>query len=156
MKHLRFICPFIMLLFSSGLWGQEEKLNHWDLLLNDIKVKYVYHDYYETYFPIVKFGKELKKLDGQQLELEGFFLPVDVTGAVLVLSYNPMSTCFFCTGSGIETIIEIDAKPELIKKFNNLKTDNFIKVRGNFKLNNENYEHLVYILNDAELIQVIK
>lgn len=128
----------------------------WDLLLNDVKIRYAYALNFDTYLPRPKFGNNLKKLEGQEVTIKGFFLPVDVTGSVFVVSYNPMKTCFFCTGSGIETIVEINPKADQLSKFKKLKTDNYIELKGKLRLNAKDYQHLVYVLNEAELVKIIK
>jgi hypothetical protein len=128
----------------------------WNLLLKDVKIRYLYSLTYDTYLPRPKFGKDLKLLDEKEISIKGFFLPVDVTGSVFVLSYNPMISCFFCTGSGIETIIEINPKEEQIKQFKKLATDNYIQVKGKLRLNAKDYEHLVYVLDNVELVKIIK
>ncbi|WP_430813468.1 hypothetical protein [Carboxylicivirga sp. RSCT41] len=128
----------------------------WNLLLKDVNIRYMYSITYNTYLPKPKFGKDLKELDGKEISIKGFFLPVDVTGSVFVISYNPMESCFFCTGSGIETIIEVNPKEEQIKRFKNLETDNYIQIKGKLRLNAKDYEHLVYVLDNVELEKIIK
>lgn len=128
----------------------------WDLLLNDVKFRYIYSIKYDALLPRPKFSKELKKIDGQSITVKGFFLPVDVTGNVFVLSYNPMNMCFFCTGEGLQTIIELNVLPEHLKRFNRLKTDNYFEVRGTLRLNTNLSEHLLYILDDVEFVKLIK
>jgi len=153
----RLVLIILTLLALSGSNAQNQSSDDaWDLLLNDVKIRYVYALNYDTYLPRPKFGKELKQWDSKEITIKGFFLPVDVTGSVFVISYNPMKSCFFCDGSGIETILEINPKEAQITKFKNLKTDNYIEVKGQLHLNAKNYEHLVYVLNDVELIRVIK
>ncbi len=153
------IFVFILFAFTINSLSEAKRVGSdkaWDLLLNDVKIKYVYAINFDTYLPRPKFGKDLKELDGQQVTIKGFFLPVDVTGSVFVVSYNPMKTCFFCTGSGIETIIEISPKADQQHKFKKLKTDNYIELNGVLQLNAKDYQHLVYVLNEAELVKVIK
>lgn len=157
MRKLIATLGLLIYVFTAQVSGQVDTTNNvWKILLNDVKIKYVYAINYDTYLPRPKFGDELKKLDGKEITVNGFFLPVDVTGSVFVISYNPMNMCFFCTGSGIETIIEVNAKDEHINKFKRLKTDNYIKIKGVLKLNKDDYEHLVYILNNVELLEIIK
>ena len=148
-----FLSIFI-LSYSSAQTPKPDKV--WDLLLKDVKIRYLYSLTYDTYLPRPKFGKDLKLLDGKEISIKGFFLPVDVTGSVFVLSYNPMISCFFCTGSGIETIIEINPKEEQIKQFKKLATDNYIQLKGKLRLNAKDYEHLVYVLDNVELVKIIK
>ncbi len=128
----------------------------WNLLLNNVKIKYIYSLRYDGMLPKPKFGKELKKLQGQTISVKGFFLPLDITGNVFVLSYNPMNMCFFCTGDGLQTIIELNVLPEHFKKFKRLKTDDYFEVKGKLKLNSNDYKHLIYILDEVEFVKLIK
>ncbi|MCG8581155.1 MAG: hypothetical protein MI866_14640 [Bacteroidales bacterium] len=141
---------------ASALAQTSKNDNTWNLLLNDVSIRYMYSITYNTYLPKPKFGKDLKVLDGKEISIKGFFLPVDVTGSVFVISYNPMESCFFCTGSGIETIIEVIPKDDQVKQFKNLETDNYIQIKGKLRLNAKDYEHLVYVLENVELEKIIK
>ena len=128
----------------------------WDLLLDDVKIRYYYSFKYDALLPRPKFGKELKKMDGQTISVKGFFLPVDITGNIYVLSYNPMNTCFFCTGDGLQTIIELNVSPDHLKRFKRLKTDNYFEIEGKLKLNANNSEHLIYIMDEVKFVKLIK
>ncbi len=148
---------FIFLTTFCGLSAQTSDNDQlWNTLLSDIKVRYGYSMTYETVLPKPKFGKVLKELDGKEISIRGYFLPVDMTGDVFVLSYMPSNMCFFCSGAGIESIIELLPADEANNKFKDLKTDNYFEAKGTLKLNANNYEHLVYILTDAEFVKVIK
>ncbi|NOU59920.1 hypothetical protein [Marinifilum caeruleilacunae] len=150
-----FVCLIIFASFS--LKGQDltnDKV--WDLLLDDVKIRYYYSFKYDALLPRPKFGKELKKIDGQSIKVKGFFLPVDITGNIYVLSYNPMNTCFFCTGDGLQTIIELNVSPEYLRNFKRLRTDNYFEIEGKLKLNNNNSEHLIYIMDEVKFVKLIK
>ena len=68
---------------------------------------------------------------------------------MLILSKNPMAACYFCGGSGPESIIEI-----AFQKPPSFKTDEVIEVEGILKLNNEDVEHCNYILEKASGILI--
>jgi hypothetical protein len=156
MRKLITISVLGLFVLVGKMNGQVNSANIWETFLNDVNIKYVYAINYDIYLPKPKFGKELKKLDGKEITVKGFYLPVDVTGNISVVSYNPMNMCFFCTGSGIETIIEINVADEHLSKFKKLKTDNYIAVKGILELNRNDYDHLIYILNEVELVETIK
>ncbi|WP_421921147.1 hypothetical protein [Marinifilum sp.] len=144
---------------SSAFSINAQKLTNdkvWDVLLNDVKIRYFYSLTYETLLPRPKFGKELKRLDGQSLKVKGFFLPVNITGNIFVLSYNPMNTCFFCTGDGLQTIIELNVSPEHLQRFKRLKTDDYFEIEGKLRLNTKDSEHLIYIMDEVEFVKLIK
>ncbi len=60
------------------------------------------------------------------------------------LSRNPNSSCFFCSGAGIETIIIVLCK----KKQIDYPNDAFIEMSGKLKLSNS-YNDFIYTLSDA-------
>ncbi len=128
----------------------------WKVLMEDVRMRYKYSVEYNSFVHVPRFGDTLKEMDGQEIVLRGFYLPADVTGDAFVLSYVPMQMCFFCAGSGIESVVEMHSLITHQIRFRRLNTDDFIEVRGKLKLNPDDLDHLIYILEDAELMQVIK
>ena len=55
-----------------------------------------------------------------------------------------------------ETIVELKPQPEHVWRLKRLKTDDFFEVKGNLKLNENDYDHLIYILEDAEFVRQVK
>lgn len=80
------------------------------------------------------------------MEIKGYVIPVSQN--LYVLSVKPMAACFFCGGSGPESILQLNFATK-----NRFKTDQIITVKGKFKLNPDNVDDLSYILDDASLIQ---
>ena len=157
MMRVKLFVIFIIILTTFSLNARKQsKENVWSLLLKDVKIGYIYSLKYDALLPKPKFGKELKKLNGKTITIKGFFLPLDLTGDIFVISYNPMSTCFFCTGTGLQSIIELNVLPEHLKKFKRLRTDNYFQVTGKLRLNTDTSEHLIYILDEVEFVQLIK
>ncbi len=154
MKKIRFV--FVLLFFVPAVYSQgDQKNNLWDIILNDVKVRYAYSLKYDALLPKPRFGKKIKALEGEVVTLQGFFLPLDITGDIFVLSYNPSKMCFFCAGAGIESIIELNPKEDEIRRFKRLKTDSYFEVKGRLRLNAADYEHLIYILDEVEFIKLI-
>lgn len=127
----------------------------WNILLNDVRMRYRYSVEYNTFLQVPRFGNTVKQMDGQEIVLRGFFLPADVTGDAFVLSHVPMQMCFFCAGAGIESVVEINSMVSHNIRFRRLSTDDFIEVKGRLRLNQDDLDHLIYILEDAELVRVI-
>lgn len=128
----------------------------WDVLLNDVKMRYRYSIEYNAFVSVPRFGSRLQEMDGQEITLRGFFLPADVTGEAFVLSYVPMQMCFFCAGAGIESVVELHSIVTHQIRFRRLNTDDFIEVRGRLRLNRDDIDHLIYILEDAQLVKIHK
>jgi hypothetical protein len=102
----------------------------------------------EVSYPI--FNDTLKYLDGKTVIIEGFYIPVDETGddKIVILSAYPFAQCFFCGKAGVESIIDILAP----QKLPNLKVDSKIKFKGRLKLNRDNFDYLIYVLEEAEYV----
>lgn len=128
----------------------------WDLLLDDVTVRYKYSFKNEGFLPKPKFGEKLLLLDSTEVSVVGFFLPANITGSSFVVSYYPMAMCFFCTGAGIESVVVMYAADGEERKFGNLRTDDFIEVKGRLELNEDVNQNLFYILRDAKWVRTIK
>ena len=97
------------------------------------------------------FGREIKELDGTEITLTGHYLPLDLEGNRIIISKLPYASCFFCGGGvGQESVAEIE--------FNTVqrpfRMDELVTVKGTLKLNEDDFEHLVFILKDAKVIQL--
>ncbi|THH37942.1 DUF3299 domain-containing protein [Neolewinella litorea] len=94
------------------------------------------------------FGQDVKALEGKVIEISGYIVPVEgyKSHNEFVFSAYPYNMCFFCGGAGPETVMEVTAK-EPVK----YRTER-ITLRGKLKLNNDNINQLMYILEDAEQV----
>jgi hypothetical protein len=107
------------------------------------------------YYDIANFGASLEALNKKEISIKGFYVPIDMEGTVFALSKSPSSTCFFCGTGGIETVMEIVVKKGH-QELKRIKTDKYIELKGVLELNRDDPEHLMYLLKEAELLQVIK
>lgn len=102
------------------------------------------------YFYYPRFTPHLLSMQGKTIELEGFFIPVDLQDPkTLILSKYPMAECFFCGGSGPESIALIHLKTPPGRK---LKTDQIIRIKGILTLNATDVEEMTFIISNAEFI----
>jgi hypothetical protein len=99
------------------------------------------------------FNDTLRALDGQVVIAEGYFIPVSETGDdnIVIISAYPYSNCFFCGKAGVESIIDVISP----KKAPKVKMDNKIRFKGRFKLNVDNFDYLIYMLEDAEYLGLV-
>lgn len=97
-------------------------------------------------FPV--FTSSLKALDGKTVEVQGYLIPFDPTGAEIALSANPYAACFFCGKAGPASIMILKMKTPNKK----IKTDMYKSVRGTLKLNYDDPEEFYYILEGAFII----
>jgi len=58
-----------------------------------------------------------------------------------------MASCFFCGGSGPETVAELRLHPKSIRRY---ATDEILSFKGTLMLNEKNSESLNYVILNAE------
>ncbi len=100
---------------------------------------------------IPTFSNKVKQLEGSTITLTGHYLPLELEGERIIVSKLPYASCFFCGGGvGQESVAEV--------VFNSrqrpFRTDEMLTVQGTLRLNKDDYEHLVFILEDAKIIQL--
>ena len=130
------------LFFMQGLFAQVQL--SWEDFA-DIDFEPAYNEVYEIYFLKPAFGEKIKQYQGKEVRITGYFLNIAGDGEVLLVSQNPMASCFFCGASGPESVVEIN-----FKKKPSFKTDDMVTITGNLTLNKFDVDHFNYILNDAE------
>ncbi len=149
MKNLFLI---LALLMSSVVSAQQPVT--WENL-SEIKWKTVYDPINELYYDIPQHSQSIKKLNNKEIIIQGFYVPIDTEGKYFALSATPSTMCFFCNVGGIESVMEIRVKKDHAE-LKRIKVDKYIELKGRFKLNMKVNEYLMYILEDAELVKVIK
>ena len=132
----------ICLLFTLTTYSQ--KIVTWEDL-SQVNFIDKYFSDYDQYFLYPQFSENVKALDGEKVTLTGYFLDLDPSGSIFVLSRGPMASCYFCGSGGPETTVELqfDVKPFF-------KTDDMITVTGKLRLNADDVNHFNYILTDCE------
>lgn len=137
---------FVILFFISfASFAQEE--NVWKTLAKvDIEKKFDETLNFEIDFPT--FSEDVKNLNGQTIELQGWMIPLEeLQGETyFVLSSLPFANCFFCGGAGPETVAEVFSKDKI--KY----TEKRITVRGRLQINADDPMKLMYILQEAEIV----
>lgn len=95
----------------------------------------------EGSFPI-----EINNLNGTQVEITGYVLPLNVKGDSYVLSAYPYSSCYFCGGAGPESIVGLELK----KNEGIIKTDAVKTFTGIFKLKKRPKNGFYFTLTNAK------
>ncbi|WP_229239024.1 DUF3299 domain-containing protein [Emticicia sp. C21] len=116
--------------------------------LQDVRFRKKFNKQENMIFLYPLFGEKVKALEGKEVEIRGYMIPVNPNENIYVLSANPMAACFFCGGSGPESIIQLK-----LKNPKRLVTDEIWTVRGTLRLNADNIDELNYILQSTELIR---
>ena len=145
---IKIIAKIVLISFLFSFKMAEEPLGITWKNLKDVRFKKKYFEEVGMVFLVPYFGESVKKLEGKEVTIKGYMIPTDVSGDNYVISANPMSSCFFCGGSGPESMVEINFK----KKKNRFKMDEIRTIKGVLKLNEMDIEHMNFILNKAEII----
>lgn len=137
----------VLLLLVSSFTFQND--NMWALFAKTRFVEKLNREF-GMYFLYPKFPDELKAQEGKTIMVSGFYIPLDIDDSnIAVVSKFPMAECFFCGGSGPESIVVGYLKKKPGKR---IKTDEIVTIRGKLKLNEDDIEELNFILLDAEII----
>lgn len=114
--------------------------------LTDVEFKDVYVEELDAYYWKPTFGQSVLDLEGKEVFITGYIIPVDYDENFYVLSRYPFANCFFCGGAGPESVVDLRFKSE-----NRIyKTDERLTFRGTLGLNADDVYQMNYILNEAE------
>lgn len=92
------------------------------------------------------FGQSLLWMDGEEIYISGYVIPLDFQQNIYVISAFPNASCFFCGGAGPESVMELQLK----NATRNYRTDEWKRFKGRLCLNRDDENHMHYILEDAE------
>lgn len=134
----------LMVIALSPFAFSQKKVTWIDLEDVTFESKYYKEVDDNLWFP--KFGETVKALEGKEIAIKGYLIPMDVEANLYVLSANPYAACFFCGNAGPESIMSLKFKG----KPRRYKLDEVMTFKGKLKLNSTNIDELNYILQDAE------
>lgn len=90
-------------------------------------------------FSKAEFSHKLAALEGKEVVLTGYFLVLDGTQSMYMLSMNPMASCFFCGNGGPETVVGL----QFLEK-QSFRMDELLSVRGTLHLNRNDPNEYYY------------
>ncbi len=148
MKYFKHLLVLIIL-STSGLLAQQgtARLIDWKFLAQ-VKFEDKYYPEYEAWYLYPVFPQKIKEVDGKQVIIKGYVIPLDVEGGVYALSAYPFSSCFFCGGAGPESVMSLKftgSAPEF-------ETDDVATFTGTLHLNDSNLDDFNYVLRNATVI----
>jgi hypothetical protein len=146
MKGKVILLTTFFIMFMSHFFSQN--IITWELL-KDVEFDEIWSEEFQAYYMVPKFSNSVKEMDGKEVQIRGFIIPVDIVQDYYVLSANPYSSCFFCGQAGPESVMEI----QMIKKYEGLRMDQVITFQGTLKLNTDDIYQLNYILEEAKIIE---
>jgi len=113
--------------------------------LTDVTFKDIYVKELDAYYWKPTFGSSIKALEGKEVYITGYVIPVDYDAGFYVVSRYPYANCFFCGGGGPESVVDI----RFTSKHRAYKTDERLPFKGKFKLNGDDVYQMNYILEGA-------
>jgi hypothetical protein len=146
MKGKVILLTTFFIMFMSHFFSQN--IITWELL-KDVEFDEIWSEEFQAYYMVPKFSNSVKEMDGKEVQIRGFIIPVDIVQDYYVLSANPYSSCFFCGQAGPESVMEI----QMIKNYEGLRMDQVITFQGTLKLNTDDIYQLNYILEEAQIIE---
>ena len=113
-------------------------------MLEDVEFIDVYVEELDAYYWKPTFGDIVNGLDGKEVHITGYMIPVDLDDDFYVLSRYPFANCFFCGGAGPESVIDLrfDGKSPRV-----YQTDERLTFAGKFRLNADDVYQMNYILD---------
>ena len=146
---MRILLLLILLLFFNSTALKSQTALSWDqLALAQWNEK---EDSLGHIQMIAEFEDELEALNGNEVIISGYVIPLDAMGFAYALSANSFAACFFCGQAGPETVMELKVTPKSIKSYEQ-KTE-LLRFKGTLVLKSFNPLGLNYILKDAKRIR---
>lgn len=136
----------LLLFISVSSFSLGQTSIDWETL-SDVKFEVKYDEKVGISYEEATFGPGVIPLDGQEVALTGYMIPLDGFGVAYALSRNPNSSCFFCGGAGPETVVELKLKPTAMRRY---RTDDRLLFKGTLQLSRSNADNFTYVLLNAE------
>ena len=97
-----------------------------------------------------EFSKGLLALDGKEIRVKGYVIPVDIELGMYMVSANPFANCFFCGNAGPETVVELIPGSKLPR----FSTDQVVTFKGILQVNREGEMNAVpYQMFQAKVVK---
>lgn len=114
--------------------------------LEDVDFKDVYIEELDAYYWKPTFGQSINDLEGEDVYITGYIIPVDLDEDFYVLSRYPFANCFFCGGAGPESVVDLRFTGKSPRVY---QTDERLTFAGKFRLNSDDVYQMNYILDGA-------
>lgn len=113
--------------------------------LSDVTFEDVYNENADMHYQKPTFGNDLLELEGSQVAITGYLIPVDINLNYYVLSAFPFASCFFCGGAGPESVIDLQ-----LTENQTFKNDDRRRLCGRLKFNRNDITGLPFVLENAK------
>lgn len=142
------ICLIFLGLFVLGIQPSLSAQDNTWKTLSKITFTKKYDELLGFKVDVPVFAGEVKKLDGKEITLRGYIIPVEGyrSHTEFIFSAFPYNMCFFCGGAGPETVMEVKALTPV--KY----TTEPVTLKGILHLNNTDVNRLMYGIEQAKLV----
>lgn len=137
---------FLFFISAASAFAQNDLMLTWDQL-GDVRFEETYDEGTGTFYDKPVFGPMIQSMEGREVKLTGYVIPMDVNLNVYVVSRFPFSSCFFCGNAGPETVVDLQMNDKSLS----FKNDDRRTFCGRLKLNAGKYSELPYILENVKL-----
>jgi len=126
----------------------EKKDNVWKTLAK-ITYKKEFDEFLGFKIDVPVFADAVKDLEGTEVEVKGYIIPVEgyESHTEFIFSAFPYNMCFFCGGAGPETVMEVEASEPVEY------TSEQVILKGTLRLNDQDINRLMYLLEDATWVK---
>ncbi len=139
----------LIIFFSIGAFAASAQTTITWNTLAEVDYSEKYYAEVDDYFYYPDFRPAVEQYAGKRVAIKGYLLPIDTEAGLYALSKNPMSSCFFCGGSGPESIAELIFEGDAP----DFEMDDVATVSGILTLNADDIMHFNYQLHNAQLIK---
>lgn len=148
MAHKFILTSIFLFLMLPGFAGESDEAKgmlDWKVLE---QVKMIEKN--NLYVP--EFTSEVQSLAGTEIVLQGYMMPLEQAKQQknFVLSANPVSSCFFCTPGGPESMVEVRASESVAFSYN------LVTLTGKLELLEDDPMGMFYRLTDAKVTETGK
>lgn len=116
----------------------------WEML-QEVEIDYRQDSTHNIWELLPVYSDEILALDGMEIQITGFVIPVSLATNEFVLSAFPFASCFFCGGAGPESVVAIYPKKKI-----QLQTDELRSFSGRLSIYKRS-DGLLYQLENARL-----
>jgi len=141
------------LLFLTNMLSAQTSKDHWNTLAmvnKESKFDDMMGMIIETATPTAI----AETLNGEEIEIRGFIIALDAKAKLkhFMFSRYPQNMCFFCGAAGPESAMQVFLKDGKSVDF----TKDKVELKGTLTIQKGDSSGLIYTLNNAEFLKVIK
>ena len=123
--------------------------------LDDVEMEEDFDSTYQVAILYPTFGEHIKQFDGKEVSLKGYLIPIDIEEGKYALSQNTYGASYWNScGANFDPTWYTDVQLNIVtkKRYLGFKLNQPITFIGRLKLNSTEVTDLIYILEDAELL----